>query len=194
MKPSQTQLKKIKKCYLKNKKLLFSLYASLFAALVAVATMIIKIPTPTGGYVNIGDGFVLLSGWMLGPVWGTLAAGIGSMLADLIGYPIYAPATFIIKALMALVAFALAKACKLVFKKQRWLAYVLSGIVAELVMIVGYFVFEAIFMSYGMGAIVGVLPNASQAAVGIIIGTLLMVLIDRSNLMEKIMKKRDYRK
>lgn len=156
--------------------------------------MIIKIPTPTGGYVNIGDGFVLLSGWMLGPVWGTLAAGIGSMLADLIGYPIYAPATFIIKALMALVAFALAKACKLVFKKQRWLAYVLSGIVAELVMIVGYFVFEAIFMSYGMGAIVGVLPNASQAAVGIIIGTLLMVLIDRSNLMEKIMKKRDYRK
>ena len=179
---------------MKNKKLLFSLYASLFAALVAVATMIIKIPTPTGGYVNIGDGFVLLSGWMLGPVWGTLAAGIGSMLADLIGYPIYAPATFIIKALMALVAFALAKACKLVFKKQRWLAYVLSGIVAELVMIVGYFVFEAIFMSYGMGAIVGVLPNASQAAVGIIIGTLLMVLIDRSNLMEKIMKKRDYRK
>ena len=179
---------------MKNKKLLFSLYASLFAALVAVATMIIKIPTPTGGYVNIGDGFVLLSGWMLGPVWGTLAAGIGSMLADLIGYPIYAPATFIIKALMALVAFVLAKACKLVFKKQRWLAYVLSGIVAELVMIVGYFTFEAIFMSYGMGAIVGVLPNASQAAVGIVIGTLLMALIDRSNLMEKIMKKRDYKK
>ena len=179
---------------MKSKKLLFSLYASLFAALVAVATMIIKIPTPTGGYVNIGDGFVLLSGWMLGPVWGTLAAGIGSMLADLIGYPIYAPATFIIKALMALVAFALAKACKLVFKKQHWLAYVLSGIVAELVMIVGYFLFEAIFMSYGMGAIVGVLPNASQAAVGIVIGTLLMALIDRSNLMEKIMKKRDYKK
>ena len=179
---------------MKNKKLLFSLYASLFAALVAVATMIIKIPTLTGGYVNIGDGFVLLSGWMLGPVWGTLAAGIGSMLADLIGYPIYAPATFIIKALMALVAFALAKVCKLIFKKQIWLAYVLSGIVAELVMIVGYFLFEAIFMSYGMGAIVGVLPNASQAAVGVIIGTLLMVLIDRSNLMEKIMKKRDYRK
>lgn len=179
---------------MKNKKLLFSLYASLFAALIAVATMIIKIPTLTGGYVNIGDGFVLLSGWMLGPVWGALAAGIGSMLADLIGYPIYAPATFIIKALMALVAFALAKVCKLIFKKQIWLAYVLSGIVAELVMIVGYFLFEAIFMSYGMGAIVGVLPNASQAAVGVIIGTLLMVLIDRSNLMEKIMKKRDYRK
>lgn len=179
---------------MRNRKLLSSIYAALFAALVAITTMIVAIPTLTGGYVNIGDGFVLLSGWILGPVWGTLAAGIGSMLADLIGYPIYAPATFIIKAFMALVAFALAKACKLVFKKQRWLAYVLSGIVAELVMIVGYFVFEAIFMSYGMGAIVSVLPNASQAAVGIIIGTLLMVLIDRSNLMEKIMKKGDYRK
>ena len=179
---------------MKNKKLLFSLYASIFAALVAVATMIVKIPTPTGGYVNIGDGFVLLSGWILGPVWGTLAAGIGSMLADLIGYPVYALATFIIKALMALVAYLLAKAFKAILKKHTWLAYVLSGTVAELIMISGYFVFEAVFMSYGMGALVGVLPNASQALVGIAVGTVMMTLIDRSELMDKIMRKRDHNK
>ncbi len=179
---------------MKNRKLLSSIYAALFAALVTVTTMIVTIPTPTGGYVNIGDGFVLLCGWILGPVWGTLAAGIGSMLADLIGYPIYAPATFIIKALMALVAFALAKGCKLIFKKQTWLAYVLSGIAAEIVMIGGYFVFEAVFMSYGMGALVSVLPNVSQAVVGIVVGTLLISLIDRSHLIEKIMRKRDPKK
>ena len=90
---------------MKNKKLLYSLYASLFAALVFVATMIIKIPTLTGGYMNIGDGMVLLCGFILGPIWGALAAGIGSMLADLVGYPIYAVATFLIKALMAFAAY-----------------------------------------------------------------------------------------
>ena len=179
---------------MRNKKLLFSIYAALFAAIVAVTTMIVKIPTAVGGYVNIGDGFVLLSGWILGPVWGTLAAGLGSMLSDLIGYPVYAIATFIIKSLMALIAFLLAKVCKPIFKKHAWIAYVLSGIVAEILMVVGYFVFEAIFMSYGMGALVGILPNVSQAAVGIAVGTLLMSLIDRSHLTEKIMRKRDYKK
>ena len=174
---------------MKNKKLLFTMYSALLAALVAIATMIVTIPTPTGGYVNIGDGIVLICGWILGPVWGTLAAGVGSMIADLIGYPIYAPATFIIKALMALVAFALAKALKPVFQKRAWIAYTLAGIAAELVMIVGYFVFEATFMSYGMGAIVSVLPNATQAVVGIAIGVSLMTIIDRTHLIEKIMRK-----
>ena len=61
-------------------------------------------------------------------------------------------------------------------------------------MIGGYFVFEAVFMSYGMGALVSVLPNVSQAVVGIVLGTLLISLIDRSHLIEKIMRKRDTKK
>lgn len=163
--------------------------SSLLAAFVAVATMIVKIPTPTGGYVNIGDGVVLICGWLLGPVWGALAAGLGSMLADLIGYPIYAPGTFVIKGLMALTAFAVAGLCKPIFKKHAWLAYILAGIAAEAVMVLGYFVFEAVFLSYGMGAAVGILPNVSQAVVGIAIGTSLMCLIDRTNLIQKIKRK-----
>ena len=97
---------------MKRQKLLHLLFASMFAALVFIATMIIKIPTPTGGYVNIGDGMVMICGWVLGPVWGSLAAGIGSMLADLVGYPIYAGATFVIKALMALAACGIAAILK----------------------------------------------------------------------------------
>ena len=174
---------------LKNRKLLLIMQASLLAALVAVATMIIKIPTPTGGYVNIGDGVVLLCGWLLGPVWGTLAAGIGSMLADLIGYPIYAPGTFVIKALMALAAFGIARLCKTVFKRHAWPAYLLSGIAAEAVMIIGYFIFEAVFLSYGTGALVGILPNAVQAVAGVAVGTALMCLIDRAHFMQKINRK-----
>ena len=79
--------------------------AALLAALTCVATMIIKIPSPLKGYLNLGDCVVLLAGWMLPPVYGALAAGLGSGLADLfLGYVVYAPATFVIKGLMALVA------------------------------------------------------------------------------------------
>ena len=95
---------------------------ALIAALVYVATSIITIPSPLKGYLNLGDGFVLLCGFMLSPVYGFLAAGIGSALADLLlGYATYAPATFLIKGMMALVAYVmfrvLKKALKFVTKK-----------------------------------------------------------------------------
>ena len=55
--------------------------AALFAALVCVATMSIRIPTiGTGGYIHPGDAIVILCGVILGPVWGFLAAGIGSCI------------------------------------------------------------------------------------------------------------------
>src|SRR5574344_1143290 len=71
---------------------------ALFAALTFVATMVIKIPTPgTSGYIHPGDALVILSGVFLGPVYGFLAAGLGSMLSDLLGgYFLYAPVTFLI--------------------------------------------------------------------------------------------------
>ena len=57
--------------------------AALFAALSCVATMSIRIPTPgTGGYIHPGDAIVILSGVILGPVWGFFAGGIGSALSD----------------------------------------------------------------------------------------------------------------
>lgn len=56
-----------------NEKLRKIIMSALFAALACVATMIIKIPTPgTSGYIHPGDAIVILSGAILGPVWGYL--------------------------------------------------------------------------------------------------------------------------
>lgn len=84
--------------------------AAVFAALICAATLAVQIPTPmTGGYVNVGDCFVLVSAWCLGPWYGFAAGGIGSMLADLLsGYAHYIPGTLLIKGLMATVAALLA--------------------------------------------------------------------------------------
>ena len=73
--------------------------------------MVVQIPSPLNWFVNLGDCFVLLSGWLLGPWWGAAAGGIGSMLADLLlGYGHYAPGTLVIKGLMALVGALVFKA------------------------------------------------------------------------------------
>lgn len=152
--------------------------AALLASFACVATMIIQIPNGIGGYFNLGDCIVLLCGWLLGPVYGALAAGIGSMLADVFSsYITYAPATFVIKALMAIIAFYIAKA----FSSKKTLGAVLSGICAELWMVLGYFIYESFL--YGIaGAAPGVIPNLLQGVAGIVCAVLLKIFVDRKKL------------
>ena len=125
--------------------------AALFAALSCVATMSIRIPTPgTGGYIHPGDAIVILSGVILGPVWGFLAGGIGSALSDLIGgYFIYVPITFVIKGLVALAAGLLYQKIGK-NQKSRYIAVILGGVADIILVAGGYFVCE--FFIYGAGA------------------------------------------
>ena len=112
--------------------------AALLAALACVATMIVKIPSPLKGYLNLGDCIVLVAGWMLPPWYGALAAGLGSALADLFsGYALYAPATFVIKGGMALVAFAVFGLLRT--RIGKFPSRLIGGILAELLMVMGYF-------------------------------------------------------
>ena len=57
---------------------------ALFMALCCTATMVIHVPSPTQGFVNLGDCMVLLSGWLLGPWYGMAAAGVrcGGSIGD----------------------------------------------------------------------------------------------------------------
>lgn len=154
--------------------------AALMAALACVATMIIKIPSPLKGYLNLGDCIVLVSGWMLSPTYGFLAAGLGSALADVFsGYVTYAPATFVIKGVMALVAFY---GFKLLNKKIGNLpSRIVSGIVAEIVMILGYFVFEGFLYGFIPSA-VNIPANGVQGIAGLIIGVILMKVFEKSKI------------
>ena len=56
-----------------DKKIRTMVLAAVLAALACVSTMVVQIPSPMNGYVNLGDCFVLLSGWLLGPWWGAAA-------------------------------------------------------------------------------------------------------------------------
>lgn len=156
--------------------------AAMLAALTCIATMIIKIPSPLKGYLNLGDCVVLLSGWLLSPLYGFLAAGLGSGLADLIsGYGVYVPATFIIKGVMAIAAYFGFRFLQ--NKVTNISARIVSGMVAELIMVFGYYVFEGFL--YGFGAsLVNIPANAVQGVAGLIIGTILVKIFEKSKIIK----------
>ncbi len=163
--------------------------AAMFAALTLLATFIIKIQTPTFGYIHLGDAFVLLSGFFLGPLTGGLAAGIGSALSDLLGgYAVWVPGTFVIKFFTAFVAALVFGAVtkKGTRKNIRVPGIILSGIVGEIVMVVGYFFYNVViigateggFGAAGIGAAftssLAEIPfNIVQGVVGIVLASVL---------------------
>ncbi len=175
----------------------FIVTAALMAAFSCVATMVIKIPTPTFGYIHLGDALVLLCGIILGPLYGGLAAGIGSMLADLFsGYASFAPATFVIKAGTALIAGFLFRELRRIFSagksSSRYTALTIAGAIAEIFMVVGYFVYEIFLAMLASGTFTsttfaagvsssatGIPFNIVQAFVGIIISLLLLPILEK---------------
>lgn len=142
----------------------YLVFAALFAAITCAFTMFPKIPTPLGGYVNCGDAIVLLGSFLLGPLWGALAAGIGSAMADVIsGYAAYALGTLVIKALMALAAGGILRALG---AKKALPASILAAVVGEAIMVLGYFVFEATLMGFGLASAANIPFNCVQGIFG----------------------------
>lgn len=136
-------------------------YAGVLAAFVFIGT-VLHVPTAIG-HVNLGDPVILVSAFILGP-FAFIPAAVGSALADLIaGFGQYVLPTFLIKGTMGLVAgFLLRRNKKGKVTLPRKL---IAGIIAEAIMVVGYFAFESMPFMYGVTAALGsVVPNLIQAA------------------------------
>ncbi|NCB50910.1 MAG: ECF transporter S component [Clostridia bacterium] len=165
----------------KTRKLIFS---ALFAALCCVSTMVIKFATPTGGYIHAGDAVVLLGAFLLGPGWGALAAGLGSALADILaGYVVYAPATLVIKALMALVAGILLNSLGL---KRPNPSALIAGSIAGLLMVAGYFLYGCFILGFGLGALADVPLNLLQGLFGALAGAALFGALSKIPYMRQL--------
>ena len=118
-----------------NQKLRNLVYTAMLMALCCVATLVIKIPTVTGGYLNAGDIVVVLA----------------------------APGTLVVKGCAAVVAALIFRACR----KKNFGFALLSAICGEIIMVLGYFVFENFILGYGLAAAGEIPGNACQAAVGV---------------------------
>ncbi|NCB39310.1 MAG: ECF transporter S component [Erysipelotrichia bacterium] len=148
-------------------------------ALTAAATLFIRVPIPaTNGYFNIGDVFIILAGLWLGPTAGFIAGAVGSSIADAIGFPVYIPATFVIKGFEGFITGLIARNSTSASLFRPSVAAFLGGSSV----IWGYFIFEAfIYPELGKtfpvfaitdraAAIVSLFPNAIQGVTGAVGG------------------------
>ena len=160
-----------------------------FAALACAATMVVKVPSPTGGYMNLGDTVVLLGGYLLGPGWGALAGSIGPALADvLLGAPLYAPATLVIKAVEgamcgALIKYVIPKVARKHISLQVSLG-IAAMVLSAVIMATGYFGTNVLFWGEGdspatrlAGATLQLPIDILQGVIGCTIAILLTYVI-----------------
>ncbi len=140
-------------------------------ALVAVGTLIIRIPNPMGGYFNVGDVMIFVAALTFNPIIGGIAGGLGSAIADIIGFPIFAIPTLVIKGLEGLLA-------GLVTNKKNFYRDVLAVVVAGAEMITGYFLVELYLWGLG-GALAEVPANIAQIAIGGLVGIPIALVLRR---------------
>lgn len=147
-------------------------YGGLMGALVFLGTYTLSFPIPNG-YLNLGDGIILISSILLGP-FAAVPAAVGSMLADLAaGFAIYAPFTFVIKALVALVPAFLLRG-----KKLTWQTMILPFAMGELVMVAGYLLTDTIL--FDLGGFAALPFNLLQGVFALIIGIVGSVMVLKS--------------
>lgn len=146
---------------------------SLFSALVCVSTFI-HIPIPGYRiYFNLGEGTIYTIALLFGGVAGGIAGGLGSALADIIlGYPLWAPFTLIIKGIEGLLVGKLGRKNK-----------ILALTIGPAVMITGYSLSAGIL--YGAGAMpVEALTDLFQCSVGVLVALPLVRILQKSVLEE----------
>ena len=139
----------------------------LLAACVTAATLL-SVPLPGFRlYFNMGEGIIYTIALTRGPFYAAAAGGIGASLADLIlGYPLWAPFTLVIKGLEGFLVGAL--------RKNRLLALA----VGMSVMIAGYTTLAGILYGW-KAAPVEFVTDVLQSGIGAAIALLLTRALGR---------------
>ena len=157
------------------------IYAML-TAFCCIATLFRGIPSPTGGFANLGDIAVLLISWLLPSGFCVFCASLGSALADVLsGCAYYAPGTLVIKGTMALIAFLMMRR-----SKNKSVSAIVSAAAAEAVMIIGYFGYSVLLLGKALAAALDSVPhNAVQALVCSVVAVILYKVINRYDVLKR---------
>ena len=146
---------------------------TIMTALVAVGTLIIRIPNPMGGYFNVGDVMIFVCALTFNPIISGLAGGVGSAIADIIGFPLFVIPTLIIKGLEGFLA-------SLITSKKTVFRDLLAVVVAGSEMIVGYFLVELYPLQWGLGGALAEVPgNIAQIVIGGLVGIPIALVLRR---------------
>ena len=160
--------------------------SALMVAIITVSIMFIKLPIPfTQGYVHLGDAMIFMSVMILGWKHSAIAAAIGGALGDILGgFAMWAPWTFCLKGIMALIlgimlSYALKKQWVMIGRMP--LGGVLGMIAGGVVMVAGYYAAEGIMYGNWAVAALGIPWNIGQFVVGMIIAWALTMALTKTS-------------
>ena len=142
--------------------------SGMFIALVVVATFInIPYPGSVGGLMHLGTLVLYIIAIKYGKTYGALAGGIGMGIFDVLGgWMIWAPGTLVVRLIMGYVVGHVAQSEEgqgnNIYKNLMAIA---AGAV---VMLVGYYLYEAIFITSFSIAVASIVGNLAQIAVGLL--------------------------
>lgn len=151
-------------------------FNGLLIALVFISAKIINIPTAIGGVINLSDSIILTISLLTTSANAAFIAGTGAFIAEFFSaYAIFAPATLVIKALMAYIS------NKIYFSnaiKSKQALMIIAFTCAESIMIIGYFLYQAFVLNLGVAtASLDIINNFIQAGASIIIAILISNII-----------------
>lgn len=168
---------------MKNKKLLNMVYTAMFSAMIFVLTRFVQIPIAASGYVHFGDALIYIVACILGGPYAMIAGALAAVLADITsGFAVYAPASLVIKALIALpFVFAGKKSDKILTPITALLT-----IPAGLITVGGYFLADMIIdKAY---AFVDIPGNIIQAVGSAVIFIVLSAAFDTARIKKKLFR------
>ncbi|MBQ1529859.1 MAG: ECF transporter S component [Clostridia bacterium] len=164
--------------------------AAVATALVFLFTFLIKVPTALG-YVHLGDAFVLLYAAVSGDPLALLVGALGEGLADVAGgYFQYAPATVLIKALIALPVFLNARKERSEHRDAEHGHRILTArtflwsLVSIPVTLGGYFLTD--YLLSGAYAFAALWTNGVQAVGSILVFAVLAIAFEKSRLEQRL--------
>lgn len=150
-------------------------------AIVFLLTRIIQFPIPFG-YAHLGNAAIFFISAYFGPGIGGIASGLGSALADLTSFPVWALPTLIIKSIMGILVAVIAG--KHGIKSVRTFLAVLAG-AAE--MVVGYFLAGAVLYG-GFAASAAQIPGlCMEGVVGIVLFYAFSAVFEKAGLKRMVM-------
>ena len=147
---------------------------ALMGALVFVLTAIPRIPVPaTGGYVHLGDAGITFAAYAFGPWVAMFAGGMGTAMADMLGFPQWALFSLIVHGSQGFVMGMIVKRAVNVW------TVALSVAAGAAIVVGGYFIAGTILQGAGV-ATLELIPNTIQGLSGGIIGIPLYLAVRKA--------------
>lgn len=156
----------------------------LLSALVFVATMAIHVPSFNGGVIHLGDSMIFLTAVIFGGKYAAISGAIGMTMFDILsGYSIWAPYTFVIKAVMGFIAGSIAYMGGA--KGESNIKNAIGMLLAGIWMIAGYYGAEVTISGNLVSPVASMTGNIIQFGAGAVIAFVIIAAIRKSGYFNK---------